>query len=382
MARYSQNSTLKDGQIAGLYDLQETLGCGHFAVVKVARHVFTGERVAVKVIDKTKLDEISRAHLFKEVRCMKLVQHPNVVRLYEVIDTQTKLYLVQELGDGGDMYEYIMNHEQGLSEDKARHYFQQIVLAIDYCHKLHIVHRDLKLENVIFFKSLDVAKLTDFGFSNKFSPGQKLDTSCGSLAYSAPEVLLGDSYEAPAVGKFFFLIINLILNFGFEVACSFIPHAVPLYTDCKLVEIWCIFTYFTFNNINTLRPPGLNDKIIAVCRLQRDDILLNIKFFWQFPCCPRNIHGVVCFYVVVIHVMKITRSHASICLPPWRCTFRIFTSSTNVFRYTVREFFSLTLFYWPQTVGGKLFNFTELSVISTVISYQPDYFLDIIFVGG
>jgi len=221
MAKYSHNSTLKDGQIAGLYDLQETLGCGHFAVVKVARHVFTGERVAVKVIDKTKLDEISRAHLFKEVRCMKLVQHPNVVRLYEVIDTQTKLYLVQELGDGGDMYEYIMNHEQGLSEDKARHYFQQIVLAIDYCHKLHIVHRDLKLENVIFFKNLDVAKLTDFGFSNKFSPGQKLDTSCGSLAYSAPEVLLGDSYEAPAVGKFFFVVINLRLNFGFE-SCVFI----------------------------------------------------------------------------------------------------------------------------------------------------------------
>lgn len=214
MANRSLNSGLKDGQIAGLYDLQETLGCGHFAVVKVAKHVFTGERVAVKVIDKTKLDEVSRAHLFKEVRCMKLVQHPNVVRLYEVIDTQTKLYLVQELGDGGDMYEYIMNHEQGLSEDRARHYFQQIVLAIDYCHKLHIVHRDLKLENVIFFKSLDVAKLTDFGFSNKFTPGHKLDTSCGSLAYSAPEVLLGDSYEAPAVDIWSLGVILFMLVCG------------------------------------------------------------------------------------------------------------------------------------------------------------------------
>lgn len=230
MAKHSFNSTLKDGQIAGLYDLQETLGCGHFAVVKVARHVFTGERVAVKVIDKTKLDEISRAHLVKEVRCMKLVQHPNVVRLYEVIDTQTKLYLVQELGDGGDMYEYIMNHEQGLSEDKARHYFQQIVLAIDYCHKLHIVHRDLKLENVIFFKSLDVAKLTDFGLSNKFSPGQKLDTSCGSLAYSAPEVLLGDSYDAPAVGEYF---LSLLLSSPWDkklssnIACSFPSGFLP-----------------------------------------------------------------------------------------------------------------------------------------------------------
>lgn len=132
---------------------------------------------------------------------MKLVQHPNVVRLYEVIDTATKLYLVLELGDGGDLYEYIMRHETGLPEPQAREYFGQIVRAISYCHKLHVVHRDLKPENVVFFKKLGIVKLTDFGFSNKFYPGQKLETSCGSLAYSAPEILLGDSYDAPAVGK-------------------------------------------------------------------------------------------------------------------------------------------------------------------------------------
>lgn len=206
-------SSFQDSKIAGLYDLGETLGKGHFAVVKTAKHVFTGERVAVKVIDKTKLDEIAREHLMKEVRCMKLVQHPNVVKLYEVIDTKTKLYLILELGDGGDMYDYIMNHEQGLTEEKAQYFFRQIVLAIDYCHKLHVVHRDLKPENVIFFKNKDLAKLTDFGFSNNFIPNQKLETACGSLAYSAPEVLLGESYEAPAVGK-------RISNFDFVSAAS------------------------------------------------------------------------------------------------------------------------------------------------------------------
>lgn len=189
-----------DASIAGLYDMECSLGSGHFAIVKLARHVFTGEKVAVKVIDKSKLDGISKDHLYQEVQCMKLVQHPNVVRLYEVIDTQTKLYLILEYGDGGDMYDHIMKHEgQGISEAKARHYFKQIVSAIDYCHKLHVVHRDLKPENVIFFKSQDLAKLTDFGFSNNFLPGEKLYTSCGSLAYSAPEILLGDSYDAPAV---------------------------------------------------------------------------------------------------------------------------------------------------------------------------------------
>ena len=95
-------------------------------MVKLARHVFTGEKVAVKVIDKTKLDEVARSHLFQEVRCMKLVQHPNVVRLYEVIDTQTKLYLILELGDGGDLYDYIMRHENGLDQEHARHYFRQV----------------------------------------------------------------------------------------------------------------------------------------------------------------------------------------------------------------------------------------------------------------
>ncbi|GAB0087831.1 SNF-related serine/threonine-protein kinase [Sergentomyia squamirostris] len=223
-----------DGKIAGLYDLEETLGSGHFAVVKLARHVFTGEKVAVKVIDKTKLDEVSRAHLFQEVRCMKLVQHPNVVRLYEVIDTQTKLYLILELGDGGDLYDYIMKHESGLSESYARDYFRQIVRAISYCHQLHVVHRDLKPENVVFFEKLGVVKLTDFGFSNKFCPGQKLETSCGSLAYSAPEILLGDSYDAPAVDIWSLGVILYMLVCGqppFQEAND--SETLTMIMDCK-----------------------------------------------------------------------------------------------------------------------------------------------------
>lgn len=202
-ARNNSNNNCKKTSpttIAGLYDLGDTIGKGHYAVVKLAHHVFTGEKVAVKVIDKSKLDDISKAHLFQEVRCMKLVQHANVVKLYQVIDTQSKLYLILEYADGGDLFDHIMKHSEGLDEHLARDYFQQILHAIDFCHKLHVVHRDLKPENVVFFKSQQTVKLTDFGFSNKFVPGNKLDTSCGSLAYSAPEILLGVSYDAPAVG--------------------------------------------------------------------------------------------------------------------------------------------------------------------------------------
>ncbi|XP_067888666.1 SNF-related serine/threonine-protein kinase isoform X1 [Heterodontus francisci] len=223
-----------DGKIAGLYDLDKTLGRGHFAVVKLARHVFTGEKVAVKVIDKTKLDSVATGHLFQEVRCMKLVQHPNIVRLYEVIDTQTKLYLILELGDGGDMFDYIMKHEDGLSEDLAKKYFAQIVHAISYCHKLHVVHRDLKPENVVFFEQQGIVKLTDFGFSNKFQPGKKLTTSCGSLAYSAPEILLGDEYDAPAVDIWSLGVILFMLVCGqppFQEAND--SETLTMIMDCK-----------------------------------------------------------------------------------------------------------------------------------------------------
>ena len=117
VARRSSLVGLNETRIAGLYDLEHTIGKGHYAVVKLARHVFTGEKVrlnkysfllsciccllqvAVKVIDKTKLDPESAADLMQEVRCMKLVQHPHIVRLYEVIDTQTKLFLILEVSN-------------------------------------------------------------------------------------------------------------------------------------------------------------------------------------------------------------------------------------------------------------------------------------------
>ncbi|CAF3421098.1 unnamed protein product [Rotaria socialis] len=220
--------------VNGLYNLGQTIGTGHFAVVKLARHVFTQKEVAVKVIDKTKLDEISKAHLFQEVQCMKLVQHPNVVRLYEVIDTPNKLYLILEFADGGDMYDYITRHANGLNESLSRKYFRQICRALKYCHKMYVCHRDLKPENIVFFEKQGVVKLTDFGFSNLFSPGKKLLTSCGSLAYSAPEILLGDPYDAPAVDIWSLGVILFMLVTGrapFQEAND--SETVMMILDCS-----------------------------------------------------------------------------------------------------------------------------------------------------
>ncbi|XP_063674331.1 SNF-related serine/threonine-protein kinase-like isoform X17 [Bolinopsis microptera] len=188
-----------ESNIAGLYDLDKVLGKGHYGIVRLARHVFSGQMVAVKVIDKTKLDQRETDHLLKEVQCMKLVRHPNVVRLYHVITTKNKLYLVLELGSGGDLLDYLNKMPDGIGEERTREYFGQIIRAIAYCHHLHIVHRDLKPENIIFNEDYSVLKLTDFGFSNEFSPGEKLMTYCGSWKYSAPEILLQEEYDPPAV---------------------------------------------------------------------------------------------------------------------------------------------------------------------------------------
>lgn len=179
--------------------MDKVLGKGHYGIVRLARHVFSGQEVAVKVIDKTKLDQRETDHLLKEVQCMKLVRHPNVVRLYHVITTKNKLYLVLELGSGGDLLDYLNKMPDGIGEDRTRDYFCQIIRAIAYCHHLHIVHRDLKPENIIFNEDYSVLKLTDFGFSNEFCPGEKLMTYCGSWKYSAPEILLQEEYDPPAV---------------------------------------------------------------------------------------------------------------------------------------------------------------------------------------
>ncbi|XP_039209540.1 SNF-related serine/threonine-protein kinase-like isoform X1 [Crotalus tigris] len=234
--RRRRRARAMEGQMAGLYDLGRRLGSGHFAEVRLARHVFTGERVAVKVIEKGRLGGAAAARLRREVGCMKLVQHPNVVRLYQVLETPARLYLVLELGDGGDLFDLLTRRPGGLAEARAKGYFAQVVHAIAYCHRLHVVHRDLKPENVLFFQQQGVVKLTDFGFSSCFQPGTMLATSCGSLAYSAPEILLGEEYDAPAVDIWSLGVILYMLVCGhppFQEAND--SETLTMILDCRYV---------------------------------------------------------------------------------------------------------------------------------------------------
>ncbi|XP_047449957.1 MAP/microtubule affinity-regulating kinase 4 isoform X2 [Mugil cephalus] len=181
----------------GNYRLLKTIGKGNFAKVKLARHILTGREVAIKIIDKTQLNPTSLQKLFREVRIMKTLNHPNIVQLFEVIETEKTLYLIMEYASGGEVFDYLVAHGR-MKEKEARAKFRQIVSAVHYCHQKNIVHRDLKAENLLLDADSNI-KIADFGFSNEFTAGSKLDTFCGSPPYAAPELFQGKKYDGPEV---------------------------------------------------------------------------------------------------------------------------------------------------------------------------------------
>uniref|UniRef100_A0A8C1U9L8 non-specific serine/threonine protein kinase n=1 Tax=Cyprinus carpio TaxID=7962 RepID=A0A8C1U9L8_CYPCA len=163
----------------GNYRLLKTIGKGNFAKVKLARHILTGREVAIKIIDKTQLNPTS------------------LQKLFEVIETEKTLYLVMEYASGGEVFDYLVSHGR-MKEKDARAKFRQIVSAVHYCHQKNIVHRDLKAENLLLDADSNI-KIADFGFSNEFTLGSKLDTFCGSPPYAAPELFQGKKYDGPEV---------------------------------------------------------------------------------------------------------------------------------------------------------------------------------------
>uniref|UniRef100_A0A6Q2ZK99 non-specific serine/threonine protein kinase n=1 Tax=Esox lucius TaxID=8010 RepID=A0A6Q2ZK99_ESOLU len=161
----------------GNYRLLKTIGKGNFAKVKLARHILTGREVRFRI--------------------MKILNHPNIVKLFEVIETEKTLYLIMEYASGGEVFDYLVAHGR-MKEKEARAKFRQIVSAVQYCHQKHIVHRDLKAENLLLDADMNI-KIADFGFSNEFTMGNKLDTFCGSPPYAAPELFQGKKYDGPEV---------------------------------------------------------------------------------------------------------------------------------------------------------------------------------------
>lgn len=179
------------------YQLVRNIGEGSFGKVKLARHRVTGQEVAMKIINRRKL--ISRdlaGRIEREIQYLQLLRHPHIIKLYTVITTRQEICMVLEYVPM-ELFDYIVKHGR-LGENKARKLFQQIICAVEYCHRHKIVHRDLKPENLLLDKNMNV-KIADFGLSNIMTDGNFLKTSCGSPNYAAPEVIGGKLYAGPEV---------------------------------------------------------------------------------------------------------------------------------------------------------------------------------------
>ncbi|KAL4612641.1 hypothetical protein ACB092_08G215500 [Castanea dentata] len=188
-----------EGSIIGeKYKLGKTIGTGAFGKVRIATNIQTTCEVAVKILvretmKKKKMEE----RVDREIKILKLLSHPHIITLYEVIEAPKEIYLVMEYAKNGDLLKYIS--EMGkLQEEEARKIFQQIISGVEYCHEKYVVHRDLKPDNLLLDSERNV-KITDFGLSNIMTDGQGFNTSCGSPKYAAPEVLSGESYTGPHV---------------------------------------------------------------------------------------------------------------------------------------------------------------------------------------
>ncbi|XP_024367035.1 SNF1-related protein kinase catalytic subunit alpha KIN10 isoform X2 [Physcomitrium patens] len=180
------------------YKMGKTLGIGSFGKVKVAEHTPTGHKVAIKILNRRKVKSMDMEEkVRREIKILRLFMHPHIIRLYEVIETPTDIFVVMEYVKSGELFDYIVE-KQRLGEDEARRFFQQIVSGVEYCHRNMVVHRDLKPENLLLDSKWNV-KIADFGLSNIMRDGHFLKTSCGSPNYAAPEVISGKLYAGPEV---------------------------------------------------------------------------------------------------------------------------------------------------------------------------------------
>ena len=206
------NSTLLHGK----YELGRLLGHGTFAKVYHARNLQSGKSVAMKVVSKEKVIQVGMMEQIKrEISVMKMVQHPNIVELHEVLASKSKIYFAMELVRGGELFSKIAKGR--LKEDLARVYFQQLISAIDFCHSRGVYHRDLKPENLLLDEEGNL-KVTDFGlsaFTEHLKQDGLLHTTCGTPAYVAPEVIGKKGYDGAKADLWSCGVILYVLLAGF-----------------------------------------------------------------------------------------------------------------------------------------------------------------------
>ncbi|TYI04885.1 hypothetical protein ES332_A10G050600v1 [Gossypium tomentosum] len=233
-ARTSSNSRTRVGK----YELGRTLGEGTFAKVKFVRNVETQENVAIKILDKEKvLKHKMISQIKREISTMKLIKHPNVIRMFEVMASKTKIYIVLEFVTGGELFDNIARRGR-LKEDDARTYFHQLINAVDYCHSRGVYHRDLKPENLLLDAN-GVLKVSDFGLSalpQQVRADGLLYTACGTPNYVAPEVIKSKGYDGAKADVWSCGVILFVLMAGY----------LP-FDDTNLVALYNLIFKANFN---------------------------------------------------------------------------------------------------------------------------------------
>ncbi|CAG0896287.1 unnamed protein product [Cyprideis torosa] len=202
--------------LSGQYEILQTIGTGGFAKVKLGVHILTGEKVAIKIMDKEKLgNDLPRAYL--ETEALKVLVHQHICRLYQVIQTERKIILILEYCPGGELFDYIVARDR-LPENEACIFFRQIISAVGYIHSQGFAHRDIKPENLLLDDDQRL-KLIDFGLCAQPEGGMQmtLDTCCGSPAYAAPELVQGKAYLGAEVDVW---SMGVLL---YALVCGFLP---------------------------------------------------------------------------------------------------------------------------------------------------------------
>ncbi|KAL1241949.1 5'-AMP-activated protein [Trichinella spiralis] len=196
------------------WKLGKTIGTGSFGKVKLLVNEVNGVEAAVKIVSREKIKRLRIVDKTRrEIENLRLFRHPHIVQLYEVYALPFDIVMIMEYVSGGDMSQYLCQHGK-LSEHEARRLFQQLISAVDYCHRHKVVHRDLKLENLLLDSKKNI-KLTDFGLSNYMKDGVLLRTNCGSLSYAAPELLCQHYYAGPEVDIWSCGIVLYVLLCGY-----------------------------------------------------------------------------------------------------------------------------------------------------------------------
>ncbi|XP_022162743.1 serine/threonine-protein kinase pakG [Myzus persicae] len=195
------------------FDILKKLGEGSCGKVQLGICKETEQLVAIKTIRKRKIEtEADLIRIRREIQIMSSVRHPNIIHIYEVFENREKIVLVMEYAAGGELYDFL-SEKKVLTEEEARRIFRQVAIAIFYCHKHNICHRDLKLENILLDEQGN-AKIADFGLSNVFNHKALLSTYCGSPLYASPEIVTGTPYHGPEVDCWSLGVLLYTLVYG------------------------------------------------------------------------------------------------------------------------------------------------------------------------